>query len=139
MKSNIYHSNKWENHHFFIGIPILCHVLVPSVDKTHVLAVTVKLIWLLFLNLFSFNFVPIQNKPLRFTRFRRSYVNRPAVILTNHCQSYTGFLLDVRCSKCPYSFFFDCCVSPMIVHLCSLILLSTRVSRLLLNPRRLIR
>ena len=43
-------------HHFFIRIPILRHVLVHSVDKTHVLILTVELIRLLFLNIFSFNF-----------------------------------------------------------------------------------
>ena len=39
------------------------------------------MIWLLFLNILSFNFVPTPNKSLRLTRFRRSYVNRPAVVL----------------------------------------------------------
>ena len=50
------------------------HVLVHFVDKTHVLVVTVELIWLLLLNIISFNFVPIPRKSLSFTRFRRSYV-----------------------------------------------------------------
>ena len=31
------------------------------------------------------------------TRFRRSYVKTPSVVLTSHT-SYTGFLLDVRCA-----------------------------------------
>ena len=53
--------------------------------------------WLLFLNIFFQSFVPTPNKSLRFARFRRSYVNRTTVVLTNHCQSYTAFLLDVRC------------------------------------------
>ena len=83
------------HHHFFILIPILSHVLVQSI----------VLIWLLFLNIFFFNFVSTPNKSLRFTRFRRSYVNRTTVVLTNHCESYTAFLLDVRCSKWPCSFF----------------------------------
>ena len=85
--------------------PVIGHVLVHSIDKTHVLDVTVDLIWLLFLNILSFNFVATPRKSLRFTRFIRSYVNRPAVVLTNHCQSYTAFLLDVRCSKLPCSIF----------------------------------
>ena len=34
---------------------------------------------------------------VRLTRFRKSYVNRPAVLLTNHT-SYTAFWLDVRCA-----------------------------------------
>ena len=80
---------------------VLTHVLVHSVDKTHVLVVTVVLIWLLFLNIFSFNFFPTSNKSLRLRRFRRSYVNCHVVVPTNHCQSSTSllFLLDVRCSK----------------------------------------
>ena len=65
-----------------------------------------SLIWLLLLlNILSFNFVPTQSKSLRLTRFRGSYVNRHVVVLINHCQSYTAFLLDVRCSKRPCSSF----------------------------------
>ena len=56
-------------------------ILVHSIHKTHVLVVAVEMIWLLFLNILSFNFVPTPNKSLRLTRFRRSYVNRPAVVL----------------------------------------------------------
>ena len=53
------------NHrHFFIRIPILGHVLVHSGDKSHVLVVTVELIWLMFLNIFSSNFFPTLNKSL---------------------------------------------------------------------------
>ena len=88
---------------------MLGHVLAHFVDKIRVLVVTVELIWLLVLNIFSFNFVPTPNKSLRFMRFRRSYVNRLAVVLTNHCQSYTAFLLDVRCLKWPRSFFGAVC------------------------------
>ena len=114
---------------------MLGHVLVYSVDKTHVLLVTVELIWLLFLNIFSFNFVPTPNKFLRFTRFR-SYVNRTVVVLTNHYQNYTAFLLDVCCSKWSRFLLFFCSwLSPMIVHLGNLFLLSTRVVRMLLAPR----
>ena len=91
LKNNIYHSNNGNHHQFLIRISILGHALVHSVDKTHVLVVTVKLIGLLFLNIFSFNFAPTLNKSLRFTRFRRSYVNHTAVVLTNHCQNYTAF------------------------------------------------
>ena len=95
---NIYHSNKW-GPPLFLHLdtnPVIGHALVHSVDKTHVLVVTVELIWLLFLNILFFNFVPTPNKSLRFTRFRRSYANRAADVPTNHCQSYTAFLLGVR-------------------------------------------
>ena len=84
------------HHHFFIRLPILGHVLVHSVDKTYGLFVVLELIGLLFLNIFSFNSTPTPNKSLRYTRFRKSYVNRPAVVLTSHCQSYTVFWL--RCA-----------------------------------------
>ena len=59
--------------------PVFGRVLVHSVDKIDVLVVTVELIWLLFLNILSFNFVQTPNKSLRFRRFRRSYVNHPVV------------------------------------------------------------
>ena len=113
----MYHSNKRGPPPFFHSDtnPVIGHVLVYSVGKTHILVVTVELIWW-FLNILFFNFVPTPNKSLRFTRFRRNYVNRTAVVLTNHCQSYTSFLFDVRCSKWPRSFFLSC-LSPMIVHL----------------------
>ena len=45
------------------------------------MVVTVELTCLLFLNILPFNFVPTPNKSLRFTRFRKSYVYRPAVVL----------------------------------------------------------
>ena len=118
LKNNIYHSSKWgllQFLHLDIS-PVTGHNLVHSVDKTHVLIVTVNLIWLLFLNILSFNFVAAPRKFLRFTRFIRSYVNRPAVALTSRCQIYTAFLLDVRCSKLPCSIFCSC-LFPMIMHL----------------------
>ena len=88
---NIYYSNKRGPSPFFHSDTtlVLGHVLVHFVDKTLALVVTVELIQLL-LNILSFNFVPTPNKSLRFTRFR-SCVNRPAVVLTNHCQSYSFF------------------------------------------------
>ena len=110
LKSNICHSNKWGPLLFLhLGTnPVTDRALVNSVSKTHVLVVTVDLIWLLFLNILSFNVVAAPRKSLRFTRFIRSYVNHPGVVLTNHCQSYTAFLLDVRCSKLPCSKY-TCC------------------------------
>ena len=93
-------SNKQEPPPFFHldTSPVLDHVLVHSINKIHVLVVTVELIWLLFFNILSFNFVATPNKSFRFTKFRRSYVNRPAVVVANHCQSYTAFSLDMRCT-----------------------------------------
>ena len=70
------------------------------------------------LNILSFNFVAAPRKSLRFTRFIRSYVNRPAVVLSNHCQSYTALLFCLMCSlqSCHIPFFCSC-LFPMIVHL----------------------
>ena len=80
---------------FFFQIPSYLWP-IHSFDKTYVLLVTVELIWLLLLNILSFNFVPRRTN-FRLARFRRSYVKRPAVVLTS-CTSYTAFLLDVRCA-----------------------------------------
>ena len=107
--------------------PAIGHALVCSVDKSHVLVVTVKLIWLLFLNILSFNFVAAPRKSLKFTRFIRSYVNRPSTVLTNHSQSYTAFLLDVRCSKLPCFIYLQLFVS----NDSTFALLSTPVARML--------
>ena len=105
LKNNIHHSKKW-GPLLFVHLdtnPVIGHDLVHSVDKTLVLVVTVDLIWFLFLNMISFNFVATPRKSLRFTRFIRSYVNHPAVVLTKHRQNFTAFLVDVRCSMLPCS------------------------------------
>ena len=116
--------------------PVLGHILIHSVDKTHVLVVTVQLIWLLLLNILSFNFVPTSNKFLRLERFRKSYINRPDVVLTNHA-NYTAFLLDARCTvQCGHvPFFFFSCLSPILLHLRNLFLLNRPVARMMLTPR----
>ena len=113
-KNNIYFSNKRGTPPCFHPDtnPAIGHALVHSINKSHVLVVTVELIWFLFLNILSFNFLLTPRKSLRFT----SYVNRPVVVLTDHCQSYTAFLLDVRCSKWP-RFFFCNCLLRVIVYL----------------------
>ena len=74
--STIQTNENW--HSFFIWIAIeKGHILIYSVDKTRGLVVTVEL----FLNIFSFIFVPTPNISLRFTRFRKSYVNGSAFVL----------------------------------------------------------
>ena len=58
LKNNIYHSNKrGPPPPFFYSDtnPALGHLLVHSIDKTHVLVVTVRLIWLLFFNILCSN------------------------------------------------------------------------------------
>ena len=49
------------------------HVLVYSVDKTHVLIVTVESIWLFLLNIPSFSFAQTSIKSIRLRRLRRSH------------------------------------------------------------------
>ena len=78
---NIYISNNR-------GAPIFFHSYTNTVLGTWsilltkpVLVVTVELIWLLFLNIISFNYVPTPNKSLRFTRFIKSYAYCPAIVL----------------------------------------------------------
>ena len=82
LKNNIYLSNKLGPPPFFHSDtnPVLDQELAHSIDKTHVLVVTVKLTWLLF-SFVMLSFVPTSNKSLRFTGFRKSYVYRPAAIL----------------------------------------------------------
>ena len=111
--------------------PVLGHVLVHFVGKTN-LVVTVELIWL-FLNILCFNFVLTLNKSLRFTRFGRSYVNRNCY---RSYQSYTAFLLYVRCSKWPHFFL---CSGLSQMHLCNPFLLSTHVTQILSISRWLSR
>ena len=131
LKSNIYHSNNRGPPPIFHPDtnPVIRHALIHSVDRIHVLVVTVELILLLFLNMLSFNFVSTPRKSLRFIRFRRSYVNHPVVILTNHCQRYTVF-------------FFAWCTLPKVAMFLFLqpndravAFLSTPVVQMLLTPK----
>ena len=82
-------------------------VLVHSVDKTHLLVVTVELIWFLFLNILSFNFFQMPDKSLRFRRFK-SYVNLHTVVPTT-VKIALLFLFDVHCLKWPLSIFAAVC------------------------------
>ena len=79
-------------HHFFIRIPILYFATFWSIlsKKNHVLVVAVELIWFLFLNILSFNFVQTPNQSLRFRRCRRNYVHHSVFVPTNHCQIFTA-------------------------------------------------
>ena len=93
-------TNKWRAPPCFhsYNCLVLGHVLIHSVDKTLVLVIKVELIWLLFFNLLSFNFFATPNKSPRFTRFRRSYANRPTVTVL-FCLMYaaqSGHLLFLQ-------------------------------------------
>ena len=89
---------------------ILGHLLVHSVDKTYVLVLTVEWIWLLLLNILSFNF----------------FLRLPAAVLSKQWQSYTAFLLEVA------TFLFFQLFLPIIVHLFAY---SISVPQILLTPR----
>ena len=137
LKNNIDHLNKQGPPAFFHfdTNPVLSNLLVHSVEKTHVLVVTVRFIWFLFLNILSSNFVQMPNKSLWIKKFKRSYAHCPVVVQTNHCQICTTFfLIDVRCSKWSHSFFCGC-LSPKIVHLRKLFLMSISVAQILLAAR----
>ena len=62
LKNSIYESKKWEPPPLFHldTNPVLGRYLIHFVDKADVLVVTVELIWLLFLNIHSFNFALVQ-------------------------------------------------------------------------------
>ena len=129
LKNNIYHSNKREQPPFFHWdiSPVLGHFLAHSVDKTHVLVVIMELIWLLFLNILSLNFVSTLSKSLRFTRFRRSYVNCPGVVLIKVTLHFC-LMCAVQSDHIP---FFCSCLSQRIVHLRNLSLSNTPVALML--------
>ena len=102
LKNTIYHLNNWVPRPFFHSDTnlVLCHVLVHSVDKNHVVVVAVELLpWLFSLNILFFYCVPTPSKSLNLTRLKKSYVNHPAVVLINHCLSYSTFFFDVSCCK----------------------------------------
>ena len=115
----------WYNTHiFWRTTPNIetSNALVHRFEKIPVLVVTVELIWLLFLNILSFNFLQTPNKSLKFIKFRKSNLHRSVVVQTKHCQFALLFLLDLRCLKCSHYFFGDC-LAPTIVHLQNLFLI----------------
>ena len=123
LKSNIYHSTKREPLPFFHldTNPVLGHILIHSVGKTHVPVVTVELIQLLLLNIISFDFVPTRKKFVRLKRFRKSYVNRINVVLTNPI-SYTEEQL-LFCQMCAtlfnvITFLFFATICPQYLCIC---------------------
>ena len=113
--------------------PVLGHVLVYYVDKTHVLVATLKLNWLLFLDILCSN----TQKVSLVHKIQKKLCKSP------YCrsnQSFTAF----SCWMCSVQsghvrFFFCCCFFPMIMNLRILFLLSTPVARMLLASRRVSR
>ena len=107
---------------------VLGNALVHPFEKNPVQVVTVELIWLLFLKILSFNFLQTLSKSLRFGKFRRSNVHHFVVVQTNYFQVTLLFLLDVCFPKRLRSLFCGF-LSPTIVHLRNLFLLSTPVAK----------
>ena len=103
LNSSIYHSNKREPPPFFHSdtntrsrsSPFCWQNQCSGFNSGTGLVVVLE-------HVFFFNFVPTPNKSLRFTRFRRSYENCTTVVLTNHCQNYTTFLINVQSDHVPF-------------------------------------
>ena len=106
MKNNIYYSNKREPPPFFLWDTnsVLGHVLIHSVDSTLVLVATVELIWLLFLNILSSNFVPTSNKSLLGWQ-NSEELRKPPCSCPNqpHKLNYFSVWCALRCLKWPLS------------------------------------
>ena len=104
-KNNMYHSNKREPPPFFHWYtntwprsgPFFWQNLCSGRNSGTDLVVVLEYVF--------FQLCSKPNEALRFTRFRRSSVNCTAVVLTNNCQSYTTYRLDVCCSKWQSSLF----------------------------------
>ena len=142
LKNNIYHSNRrnlfkqTETTTIFHSDidPVLGHVLVYSLDKNHVLDATVELIWLLLLNILSFNLAETPNKSLGSQNSEKlpyAYENHPTVVLIKVMLHFC-LISSVQNDQVPI---FCTCLSSMIVHLHNLFLLSTPVTRKLWAPR----
>ena len=122
LRNNIYHSKSETHQHFFIEIPILGHILIHSVDKTNILVVTVELIWLMFFNIFFFNFVPTPKKSLRFTRFKVT------LLFCLVCVVYSGHVPFLQLFVFNYGSYI------CITNFCW-----TNIARMLLTPKRVSR
>ena len=105
--------------------PVLGHILVHSVSKSHFLVVTLESIWFLFFNILCINFVSTPNKSLRFTRLRRNYV------FWTKLPCFFAWCVLFKVAK----YLFCSCLSAMIVHLRNLFLLSPPVARMMLALR----
>ena len=62
LQNNIYHKRVPQSFFHLDTNPVFGHVLSYSFEKTHVLFVPVELIWLLLLNILSFNFAAMPKK-----------------------------------------------------------------------------
>ena len=72
---------------------------------------------------------------VRLARFRRSYINRPAVVLTTAQATLLFCLICAVLFKVATFLFFCNCLSPTIVYLRNRFLLNTAVAGILLTSR----
>ena len=100
LQNNIYHSNKRIPPTFFNSDtnPVCGHLLIHSFGKNPCSGCNSGTDLVVALEYTFFQLCSnAEQISVRLARFRRSYVKRPAVVLTSHT-SYTAFLLDVRCA-----------------------------------------
>ena len=116
---------------------VLGNALVHPFEKNPFLVVTVELIWLLFLNMLSFNFIQtpdlgyylLGSENLEEAMYTALLSFKPTTV-----KVALFFLLGVHWPKCSHNLFCGC-LFPTIVHLRNLFLLSTPVAQMLLTPR----
>ena len=97
LQNNIYHSNKRVPPSLFNSDtnPVFGHVLIHSFEYS---GCNSGINFVVTLEYTFFQLCSNSEKiSVRLTRFSRSHVKRPAVVLTSHT-SDTSFLLDVRCA-----------------------------------------
>ena len=82
------------------------HVLVYSVDKTHVLIVTVESIWLFLLNIPSFSFAQTSIKSIRLRRLRRRHAKPPCFRFNQPLSKFHCFFAWCAVFKVATSFCF---------------------------------
>ena len=136
LQNNIYHSNKGVPPPFFNSDtnPVFGQVLIHSFDKNPCSGCNSGISLVVALQYTFFQVCSnVEQLSVRLTRFRRSYVKRPVVVLTSHT-SNIGSLLDVRCAFQNRHFSFFCSLPLMIVYLRNL-LFDTPLARMFLTPR----
>ena len=134
LKNNIEHPNKRIAPLFFQSDtnPVIGHILW---KKTHVLAKTEELIWLLitfFQLCFNAKQIYYIRKISRLKLYKAPQLFQSATVKVTLLFTLFLTLFDLRYLEWPRSFF-CICLSPMIMHVLSLFLLSATVAHLLLQ------
>ena len=125
---NIYHSNKW-GPPLFLHLDtsfVIGHALVHSVDKTHVLVVTVDLIWLLFLNILSFFQLCCSTEKISQVHKIHKKLCKPPCYCSNKPLPFCLMCAVPRRCSAP---FFCSCLFLMILHLRCSKVVNSKVGR----------